>query len=424
MPEFRQPPGGGGNANPGWYLDPWGRSAWRWWDGWQWSGWISPPESVGPAVVRQLVVEPTPLSEAPPEAPARERLPGGAPAGIGPALSAPPAGVSGPPAAAPAQPARPGYAPAGPAAPGYGSMGGGGFAPPPEVPPVPPAMPARPAPLRERRRLKIELLIVLAIFPLPYVFSAIQALVGALLGKGEGPRIPNVFPGHLAAGLPFVVLDTALPLAAAALALYLLWASGEGGPRAIGLDRSQIRGDLALILPVFLLCNLVPIAGLGLLLHAAGVKGTSPAAGHYPSYYNLALAVSALVAGVVEEIVVLGYLVRRLEQLGLRTIWVVLIAVAVRGSYHLYYGWGVLPLLAWATVTVLFYRRYRRLWPFVFVHISWDLGTLFLGRLTVVEFAVLTPLTIVFTALWYRYLPPRPPAALAGGSEAHPWSAR
>ena len=46
----------------------------------------------------------------------------------------------------------------------------------------------------------------------------------------------------------------------------------------------------------------------------------------------------------------------------------------VRISYHLYYGWGVLPILAWALASVLVYRRYRRLWPFIVVHALWDLG--------------------------------------------------
>jgi membrane protease YdiL (CAAX protease family) len=442
MPEFREPPGGGGNANPGWYIDPWGRSAWRWWDGWQWSGWISPPESVGPAVVRQLVVEPTPLSEAPPEAPFRERLPGGAPAGIGPAPigppAAPPAGMTLPAGTTPPDGAAPpvgmtppdrtippaaGY----PAGPGYPAGASGAYPPPPPWldAHVPPAMSARAVSPHERRRLRVELLIVLAIFPLPYVFSALQALVGALLGKSEGPRIPNIFPGHLGAGLPFVVLETFLPLAAAALVVYLLWLpGGEGGPSAIGLDRSQIRGDLALILPVFFLCNLIPIVGGGVVLHSLGVKASSPAPGHYPAYYSLAYVAAAIAAGIAEEIVVLGYLVRRLEQLGLRPLWVVLIAVAVRGSYHLYYGWGVLPILAWAAVTVIMYRRYRRLWPFVLVHICWDLGTLLYGRLTFVEFLILMPTTVVFTAMWYHYLPPRPPAHLAAGSGTQSWSGR
>jgi membrane protease YdiL (CAAX protease family) len=266
----------------------------------------------------------------------------------------------------------------------------------------------------------VEVVVVLAVFPLPYAISAVQALVAYLLGEGAGKRIPILFPGHIAAGFPFILLEVLLPLAAAALVLYLLsQPGGDGGPAAIGLDTKQPRADLALLLPVFVLCDLIPIAGGGILLHALGVHGPSPATGGLPAYYGVAYVAMALVAGVVEELVVLGYLVRRLEQIGLRPVWVVAIAVAVRGSYHLYYGWGVLPILAWATVSVLLYRRFRRLAPFVIVHALWDTGLFLLGHVLLAEILILTPLTIVFTAMWWHYLPPRTPPGPGPGTEAH-----
>jgi hypothetical protein len=283
---------------------------------------------------------------------------------------------------------------------------------------VPPAEPARPVPKSDRRRLTLELLVVLAVFPLPYVLTALQALTASLLGEGPGQRIPILFPGHVGDGFPFILIEVLLPLAAGALVLYLLsQPGGDGGPSAIGLDRKQMRADAALLLPVFFLCDLIPIAGGGIVLHALGVHAPSPSLGHLPSYYNVAYVAMAVVAGVVEELVVLGYLVRRLEQLGLRSFWVVLIAVAVRGSYHLYYGWGVLPILAWATVTVLLYRRFRRLAPFVIVHALWDSGLFLLGRFTAAEVVILTPLTIAFTAMWWNQLPPKalaPPSSADG----------
>jgi membrane protease YdiL (CAAX protease family) len=307
---------------------------------------------------------------------------------------------------------------------GVGPMTGIG-GPPPRADPVPPAEPARPVPESDRHRLVIELLVVLAIFPLPYVLSALQDLTGSLLGEGPGQRIPTIFPGHVAAGFPFVVLLVLLPLAAAAIVLYLLsLPGGDGGPKAIGLDRKHVRADLALLLPVFLLCDLIPIAGGGILLSALGVHGVNPSLGHLPGYYDLAYVAMAVVAGIVEEIVVLGYLVRRLEQLGLRPFWVVVIAVVVRGSYHLYYGWDVLPILAWATVTVLLYRRYRRLAPFIIVHVLWDAG-LFLGdRFLAGEAVILTVATIVFSVMWWHYLPPRPRSGNGAnqGPEPRAWS--
>ena len=84
-----------------------------------------------------------------------------------------------------------------------------------------------------------------------------------------------------------------------------------------------------------------------------------------------------LTAGIVEEIVVLGYLVRRLEQRGFSPVVVVAIDVAVRVSYHLYYGWNVIPIACWALASVLVYRRVRRLLPFILLHFAWDAVTPF-----------------------------------------------
>ena len=105
----------------------------------------------------------------------------------------------------------------------------------------------------------------------------------------------------------------------------------------------------------------------------------------------------------------LGYLVRRLEQIGLRSGAVVVLAALVRISYHVYYGWGVIPIAAWAVASVLVYRRYRRLAPFIAVHASWDLGLLlvpfFGGGPLAVESLILAPSTFVFWLLWRNRLP-------------------
>ncbi|HEV2361179.1 MAG TPA: CPBP family glutamic-type intramembrane protease [Acidimicrobiales bacterium] len=260
-----------------------------------------------------------------------------------------------------------------------------------------------------RRRQGIELLIVLAIFPLPYFFTAMQSLVETIVDPHTTQsRYPDVIPGHPGYSLPFNLVFTAATLAAPALVLFLLSSSGEGA-RSIGLRRGRVRGDLALVLPVFGVAYLVPFLGVGLLLRAAGVLGSSLKIGQTSNLYVIAAVVSAICAGVVEEIVVLGYLVRRLEQRGWPTAAVVVVAVVVRTSYHLYYGWGVLPIVAWALVSVLLYRRVRRLVPFIVVHALWDTTTLLtalFGSSAVIGAIplVLTPVTILLTAVWWKEL--------------------
>jgi membrane protease YdiL (CAAX protease family) len=256
-----------------------------------------------------------------------------------------------------------------------------------------------------------ELSIVMSVFPLPATLAAVQVLVGAILGANSPNRLPNLYSGHYPAGFVILLIETVLPLAAAALVLYLLSnpAGPDDGPRSIGLSRDLYRADLALLMPVFLLAFVVPMIGVGVVLAHLHVKGVHIGNGHVPTYYVVIDVVAGVVAGIVEEIVVLGYLVRRLEQLGLSSFAVVVIAVAVRGSYHLYYGWGVLPILAWATASVVLYRRWRRLAPFMAVHALWDVG-LFLAqwfgyRVLGWEFLLLVVPTTTFFFLWKGFIP-------------------
>jgi len=280
------------------------------------------------------------------------------------------------------------------------------------------ARPADPVAPSSRRRLTAEIVIVLAIFPLPYVVNALAVLLQAAVHEGSPGRFPLPIAAH--PGLSFLLdlMLTLEPLAAAALVVYLLRTTGEGGIRAIGLDRSAPRQDLALVLPVFLLCFLVPELGVASLLRLAKVTSIAPASQILPSYYAIAAIATAGVAGVVEEIVVLGFLVRRLEQRGLRPATVLAIAVLVRISYHVYYGWGVIPIMAWAVASVLMYRRYRRLWPFIVVHALWDAGLIlvpFFGSAPlVIETLLLAPSTFVFWLLWHKRLARRPDGAPSG----------
>lgn len=282
----------------------------------------------------------------------------------------------------------------------------------PAVSPRPVARPAPPAPASRRRRLTAEVLIVLAIFPFPYVVNALAALLQAVVGGGASGRYPLPIASHQGLSFLIDILLTLEPLAAAALALFLLSISGEGGGRAIGLDRSDARQDLALLLPVFLMCFLVPELGVSLLLKGIHVRAIAPASQHLPGYFAIVGVLTAVVAGIVEEIVVLGFLVRRLEQLGLGSAAVVVLAVLVRMSYHVYYGWGVLPIAAWALASVLMYRRFRRLAPFIIVHGLWDLGLIlvpfFGGGPVVVETLVLAPSTFAFWLSWRNRLARRP----------------
>jgi membrane protease YdiL (CAAX protease family) len=87
------------------------------------------------------------------------------------------------------------------------------------------------------------------------------------------------------------------------------------------------------------------------------------------------LFLNAAEAALLEEVIVLGYLITRLEQVGWSTVAAVAASALLRGSYHLYQGWGgFLGNLAMGLVFGILFVRWRRTWPFVIAHLVLDVG--------------------------------------------------
>jgi membrane protease YdiL (CAAX protease family) len=110
---------------------------------------------------------------------------------------------------------------------------------------------------------------------------------------------------------------------------------------------------------------------VGILLHLV-----SPGA-HYPflepsPWHLLYEFPAAISAGVVEELVVVAFFVTVLEQA--RTpIWIIYaVGIAIRLSYHVYYGPGVIVFALWAAAAIWLFRRTRRITPLIIAHVTWD----------------------------------------------------
>jgi membrane protease YdiL (CAAX protease family) len=87
------------------------------------------------------------------------------------------------------------------------------------------------------------------------------------------------------------------------------------------------------------------------------------------------LILSAVQNAVLEEVIVLGYLLRRLGQSGWTPMAALLTSAVLRGSYHLYQGvGGFLGNLVMGVVFVLLYRRWGRVGPLVVAHSLLDIG--------------------------------------------------
>jgi Type II CAAX prenyl endopeptidase Rce1-like len=192
--------------------------------------------------------------------------------------------------------------------------------------------PAAPPAGPPRRVLRDEVLLVLALSLAASALYALVSLLSAPLRGVEAPLFADV-------GLVYQLLNIATSLVPVLLALHFLGRSGESAAR-IGLDASRPWADLRWGLG---LAALVGGVGLGVYVLAVslGVNRTVvpvPPTGHWWTIPVLLLAAAR--SGLLEEVIVCGYLLRRLDQLGwspMRALWA---SGLLRGAYHLYQGWG------------------------------------------------------------------------------------
>jgi hypothetical protein len=169
-------------------------------------------------------------------------------------------------------------------------------------------------------------------------------------------------------------LGNAFPLFAVALVIFLLWQPGRTGFRRIGFDPSRPARDLGGGLLLFLAIGVPGILfyALGRVLGLTVQVQASPLDTHWWTVPILVFA--ALRAGLQEEVIVVGYLFTRLRQLGWSKWWIIVAAALLRGSYHLYQGWG--PFVGNAIMGVVFgwcYTRWGRVMPLVVAHVIIDI---------------------------------------------------
>ncbi len=152
------------------------------------------------------------------------------------------------------------------------------------------------------------------------------------------------------------------------LALYLLWRSGIR-PSGIGLGQLRWRPD---VLGGLGLSALIGIPGLLLYIGARAIgmnAEVEPSALHNSWWRIPLLVVAAFANGFAEEVVVVGYLITRLRELGMTSRAAMLASSALRAVYHLYQGFGAgLGNLVMGLVFSYVWTRTGRLWPLVIAH--------------------------------------------------------
>ncbi len=219
-----------------------------------------------------------------------------------------------------------------------------------------------------RRTLVEEVFVVLS---LSLLASAVFAVLSMLEAPLRGVTVVSVSQSPQLARQVFIV---GFGLAPVWLVTYLVRRDGDG-LAGIGLVWDRPRQDL---LRGFLLFVVVAIGGIGIYLAAVelGVNRfvvPVPPLGHWWTVPLLLL--TAAEAALLEEVVAVAYLVTRLRQIGLTAVAAIGSSALLRGTYHLYQGWGgFLGNLAMGILFGLVFVRTRRAWPIVIAHFLLDVG--------------------------------------------------
>jgi membrane protease YdiL (CAAX protease family) len=225
---------------------------------------------------------------------------------------------------------------------------------------------------------------IVTVFAVSLGASGIYALVqyiGSLTAQQSLSKQAVVVHGSLAPGRPLLdlflqITDITLALAPVLLVFYLLARAGERPSKTLGLDASQPGRDLAW---GAVLAAVIGGSGLGLYLLAyhLGIELNVVAENLPDVWWRIpVLLLSAAQNGILEEVIVVGYLLSRLDKLGVKPGPAIAISAVIRGSYHLYQGAGAfVGNAAMGVIFGIFYRRYGRVTPLIIAHTLIDAVT-------------------------------------------------
>ncbi|MCV2392884.1 CPBP family intramembrane metalloprotease [Actinotalea sp. M2MS4P-6] len=232
---------------------------------------------------------------------------------------------------------------------------------------------------RERRRLTAEIWIVLGLSLGQAAVYAIVRLIDRLtrveaLGDQTATINPTQSPRPWL-DLTYQLLGIGFGLMPVILALFLLSAPRglRDALRRIGLDATRPLRDL---LAGAGLAAAIGIPGLAVYAigRALGLSVHIAASGLTDYWWTIpVLVLSAIYNALLEEVVVVAWLLDRLHRIGWATPVAVATSSLLRGAYHLYQG----PAMAVGNVLMgvvfsLVYLRWRRVMPLVVAHTLLD----------------------------------------------------
>ena len=184
----------------------------------------------------------------------------------------------------------------------------------------------------------------------------------------------SVTPDRPWLDVSYQLVGIALALVPVVLALHLLRRDDPDEPHRMGFD---LRRPLPDLVRGAGLAALIGIPGLGfyLLAKAIGINANVAAANLAGAAWFTVpvLVLAAAQNAVLEEVIMVGYLFRRWGEAGWGTWRVIVTSALIRGTYHLYQGFGgFIGNIVMGLVFGWLYTRTRRVMPLVVAHTILD----------------------------------------------------
>lgn len=201
------------------------------------------------------------------------------------------------------------------------------------------------------------------------ILSIIRALQSNVALNQQTSSLNNAQASQSWLDFIYQVVGVGLGVIPAVFAVYLLSREIRRPLRYLGLDGSRRIPDTVLA------CLLAAVIGLpGLALYVAardlGFNTTVVAENLGNTWWALpVLVLSAIQNAAQEEVVMVGYLYTRWSQAGWRLPVIIVTSAVIRGSYHLYQGFGgFLGNIVMGLILGTVYVRTRRVLPLVITH--------------------------------------------------------
>ncbi len=211
-------------------------------------------------------------------------------------------------------------------------------------------------------------------FLLPAVTGAVVVLVQHVDEVDNLTRFSSIVHGHPVTNLILEIVTYLSVAAVVPIALLLLQRTGQG-PSVLGVGAPRFKRDvwpgLGLAAAAFATEFVILIPFAGFLNHHSSLIN-NVGVGHVPKYYVIGgIAMSAITA-IAEEVLVNGYLITRLGQLGWTPRKSLILSLILRTSYHVYYGLGFLLTVPFGFFVTRSFQKHHKLNRPIVAHFLFD----------------------------------------------------